>query len=205
MAEGASNHKKADTNELVDSKTLKQAEGIGVFDEQGNERPFGGLVRHGTVCVVFIRHFGCSFCQSYIAGLKKILTQDNLGDRKLLVVGCGHWSVIKAYKELLDCPFPIYSDNTRKLFDALSMIANLGFGDSKTQGHYITESLPSAILTSVVNTFKMGTKTFFQAGKMDQLGGEFIFQKGQCVFAHRMRTTRDHTEPEDLKERLLEI
>jgi hypothetical protein len=124
-------------DELVDSKTLEAAGMIGVFDENGSERPFGGLVRHGKVCVIFIRyflslpscrstrwlvddannqvllfynfllkklmnslrrHFLCGYCQDYLAALKGLVRQQPIGDKKIIVIGCGHWSVIKSYK-----------------------------------------------------------------------------------------------------------
>jgi len=192
-------------DELVDAKTLETAEIIGVFDQDGNERPFGGLVRHGKVCVIFIRHFLCGFCQDYLVALKQKLADKPLTEKKIIVIGCGHWSVIKSYKELLgDCPFDVYSENTTTLFSTLGMIARLDAGDPKTQGHYIAQSLPNTIVNSLLNGWKMGAMTFLRSGKMSQQGGEFIFVDGECVLAHRMRNARDHMEPEDLLERFIQ-
>lgn len=33
-----------------------------------------------------------------------------------------------------------------------------------------------------------------KGGDFKQVGGEFLFENGECTWAHRMRTTRDHTE-----------
>ncbi|OAV89546.1 hypothetical protein PTTG_28660 [Puccinia triticina 1-1 BBBD Race 1] len=189
-------------DELVDSKTLEAAEMIGVFDQDGNERPFGGLVRHGKVCVVFIRHFLCGYCQEFLVALKQQVEQNPIGDKQIIVIGCGHWSVIKSYKELLgDIPFDIYSDNTANLFSSLGMISKFDTGDPKTQGRYITQSLTNTVLNALTNGWKMGTSSFLRSGKMAQLGGDFVFVDGDCVLAHRMRTARDHLEPDELLER----
>lgn len=195
---------------VLDSKMLEKAEMVGVFDQDGNERPFGGLVRHGKVCVVFIRHFLCGYCQDYLVALKqRLLREDGDSildkDKKMVVIGCGHWSVIKSYKDLLGggdyCPFEIYAESTSALVDSLGMLCKFDAGDAKTQGHYITQSLPSTIINSLLNGCKMGPTSFLRSGKMSQQGGEFIFVDGHCVFAHRMKTARDHLEPQELLDR----
>ncbi|KAH9459727.1 hypothetical protein MJO29_003693 [Puccinia striiformis f. sp. tritici] len=186
----------------LDSKTVEVAGMIGVFDQEGNERPFGGLIRHGKVCVIFIRHFLCGYCQDYLTALKDKVSDNH----KIIVIGCGHWSVIKSYKELLvDCPFEIYSESTGNLSSSLGMIVKFDTGDPKTQGQYITQSLKDTILGAFVNGWKMGTSSFIRSGKMAQLGGEFIFLDGKCVLAHRMKTARDHLEPDELLERFEEF
>lgn len=189
----------------VDSKTLEEAGMIGVFDQDGNERPFGGLIRHGQVCVVFIRHFLCSYCQNYLLALKRKLDQDILAPKKFFVVGCGHWSLIKAYKELLDFPFPIYAESTRKLYDSLGMICKFDVGNPKNDGSYVPQHQANSLLAGFANGWKMGTSSFLQGGKITQLGGEFIFNDGKCMLARRMKNAKDHMEPEELVRQLMEL
>ncbi|KAI8443749.1 hypothetical protein BY996DRAFT_3204151 [Phakopsora pachyrhizi] len=179
---------------------MEEVESIGVFDEEGNERPFGGLIRHGKVCVIFIRHFLCGYCQDYVSALKGQFSVEKLKDRRILIIGCGNWTSIKPYR---DCPFPIYSENTRQLYDKLGMICNLDPGDSKNEGNYITKSLTATIVSSITNGIKMGPRAFLQGGKITQLGGEFIFVEGKCKLAHRMKNTRDHLEPKELEDEFL--
>lgn len=54
------------------------------------------------------------------------------------------------------------------------------------------------VLRQPQNTFKMGDWM--------QIGGEFLWVRDEgewkCVWAHRMRTTRDHAEVAELKEQL---
>lgn len=38
-----------------------------------------------------------------------------------------------------------------------------------------------------------------KGGDFKQVGGEFLFEEGQCVTVHRMRNTRDHLEIEDVR------
>ncbi|EGG01626.1 uncharacterized protein MELLADRAFT_66932 [Melampsora larici-populina 98AG31] len=170
--------KVADSDQLIGSNQIEKVSTIGVLDSEGSERPFGELIRHGTKIVIFIRHFNCGFCQDYLIATKDRMSKEKLGDREIIVIGCGHWSVIKPYKELLDYPFEIYSDDTRQLFDQLGMI--------------------------ISNGWKMGIKSFLQGGKISQIGGEFIFKDNECKFAHRMQNTRDHVGPEDLEKLMLQ-
>ncbi|EGG01628.1 uncharacterized protein MELLADRAFT_75587 [Melampsora larici-populina 98AG31] len=192
----------ADSDQLIDSNHIEKVSTIGVFDSEGSKRPFGELIRHGTKIVIFIRHFNCGFCQDYLIAIKDKMSKEKLGDREIIVIGCGDWSIIKPYKELLDYPFEIYSDDTRQLFDELGMICNLSTGDEKLHGHY-SQGVVATVLHSIANGWRMGIKTFLQSGKISQLGGEFIFKDNECKFAHRMQNTRDHVEPEDLEKLIL--
>jgi len=39
----------------------------------------------------------------------------------------------------------------------------------------------------------------FSGGNISQVGGEFLFVNGEVRWCHRMKTTMDHVEVEDLK------
>lgn len=51
---------------------------------------------------------------------------------------------------------------------------------------------------SVLQGLKTGNKAL-RGGDFKQVGGEFLFENGKCVWAHRMRNTRDHEEVEKLR------
>ena len=44
-----------DYNRLISSTQIEKVSTIGIFDLEGSERPFGGLIRHGTKILIFIR------------------------------------------------------------------------------------------------------------------------------------------------------
>jgi hypothetical protein len=71
--------------------------------------------------VFFIRHFWCGQCQDYT--LASLATLDPLAVRRagvrVVVVSNGSWKIIKAYRRVLKCPFPIYVDGPRKLYHLL--------------------------------------------------------------------------------------
>lgn len=72
------------------------------------------------------------------------------------------------------CPFPIYTDPTRKLYDALGMLQTLSLGDRPA---YQREGLVKSSLASIVQGLKQiksGLAT--KAGPARQIGGEFLFE-----------------------------
>lgn len=71
--------------------------------------------------VFFIRHFWCGQCQDYTFASLSLL--DPIAIRRagvrVVVISNGSWKIIKAYKRVLKCPFPIYVDGPRKLYRVL--------------------------------------------------------------------------------------
>jgi len=124
---------------------LIQASGLFVRDEEGQLVCFGDFLPHphsppssmpgdvpaGTenetlppitkTVVFFIRSFWCGQCQDYtIASLASI---DPVAVRRagvrVVVISIGNYKVIKAYRRILKCPFPLYVDGPRKLYGLL--------------------------------------------------------------------------------------
>ena len=114
--------------------------------------------------------------------------------------------------EITQCPWPIYTDPTTRLYEMLGMQRSLSLG-SRSPG-YIQHSLVMGALKSVVQGLKrIPTGDVWGAGEMSVVGGEFLFVREKSVCqekyggeqdwrvrcCHRMRNTRDHTEVDDLK------
>ena len=120
------------------------------------------------------------------------------------------------YKEATQCPFPIYADPTKRLYDELGMIRTLTLGP---RPDYQRMSTFMAILQSIIQGLKQirnGLVT--KAGDIHQIGGEFLFEpmgdvaaspltslgeegeEKQVTWCHRMRTTRDHAEIPEIRE-----
>jgi hypothetical protein len=68
--------------------------------------------------VFFIRHFWCGQCQDFMFASLSQLDPDALEKAgiKVIIISNGSWKIIKSYKELFKCPFPIYVDGPRKLY-----------------------------------------------------------------------------------------
>jgi hypothetical protein len=78
------------------------------------------------------------------------------------------------YKQETSCPFPVYADPTKKLYDELGMLRTLNPGG---RPEYMRKSMMSAMVGSFVQSLKMmkGGKAF-QGGDYQQVGGEFLFE-----------------------------
>jgi hypothetical protein len=102
------------------------------------------------------------------------------------------------YTEATSCPFPIYADPTRKLYDLLGMTRTLQLG---AKPEYIHTNL---LINSVQAFFQsLGTgKNALKGGDFRQVGGEFLFENGECTWVHRMKNTRGHSEVVDLRDLL---
>ena len=114
---------------------------------------------------------------------------------QIVVIGCGEADLIPFYTKETNCPFPIYADPTRKLYDLLGMTRTLKLGN-KTPS-YIQTSFISTTMRSIVQELRSGRK-FLKGGDMTQVGGEFVFENGLVTWCHRMRNTRDHAEISEL-------
>jgi hypothetical protein len=100
------------------------------------------------------------------------------------------------YASTTNCPFPIYAEPTRKLYDLLGMTRTLYLG--KKRPNYVQTNLFISGVQSIMQGLKTGNKAL-KGGDFKQVGGEFLFEQGKCVWVHRMRTTRDHCEVEEVR------
>ncbi|WWD22297.1 hypothetical protein CI109_106788 [Kwoniella shandongensis] len=154
---------------------------------------------HKTV-IFFIRHFWCGQCQDYTFASLSLLDPVALEKAgiRVVIVSNGSWKMIKAYRRLFKCPFPIYVDGPRRLYQLMGMTKMTNdFGPLfKGRAAYHQRNVPGQLVQSLTNAFRM---PFANPGTITQLGGEFVLSPGwNCDFAHRMTTTSDHMEAPDV-------
>jgi hypothetical protein len=78
------------------------------------------------------------------------------------------------YQTETSCPFPIYADPTKKLYNELGMLRTLNLG---ARPEYQRHQLVSLIMASVVQSLKqLKSGKTFQGGDYQQVGGEFMFE-----------------------------
>ncbi|KAK9350927.1 AhpC/TSA antioxidant enzyme-domain-containing protein [Lipomyces doorenjongii] len=197
--------KKDDIEDLPSRDQLENAAKIPIFNAEGKELVFGDLFSpldaegKKRILVIFIRHFFCGNCQSYLLTLSKsISSTDSLpAGTTLAIIGCGSHTIIPMYAKETACPFPIYSDPSRRLFDILGMSRSLSLGESTP--NYIQQSVLASTVKGISQILKrIPAGDGLKGGDIKQIGGEFLFEvQGSVlepVWCHRMRNTRDHTE-----------
>lgn len=92
----------------------------------------------------------------------------------------------------------MYTDPTLALYRALGLTRQTGdAGKDEDKGDYLVQTA----MESTVQTIKRATKMplLHNPGHFLQLGGEFIFDGTlECIYTHRMTTTRDHAPIRDI-------
>lgn len=210
-------------NTLPSRETLRRIASLPVLDREGQSRPFGSLYgRPGErLLVLFVRHFFCGNCQEYLRTLSEAISVDDLTARsaRIVVIGCGEPPLIDMYAEAAACPFSIYADPTRQLYDALGMVSTLALGSRPGYMAGPGASLWTLIGRSILQNLRQIPRGLaLKGGNQRQVGGEFLFTRRQgahdsetegeqpldiedvdVTWCHRMKTTRDHAEVDELK------
>ncbi|KIM19349.1 hypothetical protein M408DRAFT_83628, partial [Serendipita vermifera MAFF 305830] len=106
-------------SDTFDQSTIEKAAKVLVWSENGESVTFGSLFEKQKTIVVFTRHF---FCGTYVEELAKVPKKalDAAGTR-IVVIGCGDWSVIKTYREHTGFTSEIYAEPTRTLHGILGL------------------------------------------------------------------------------------
>ncbi|KAI1270069.1 hypothetical protein F5Y18DRAFT_2721 [Xylariaceae sp. FL1019] len=173
-----------ETNNDIPSQTVLRAiEDYTVLDRNGRTHPFKSLYcGHNVarrVLVIFIRHFFCGNCQEYLRTLSASITPDSLlalpVSTFITVIGCGTPQLIDAYVKETKCPFPVYADPTRRLYQELGMVRTLSMGSrpaymkDRTVAHTVLSGIKQGL-----KQVKSGLVT--KMGDSRQVGGEFLFE-----------------------------
>ena len=193
-------HGNFETEKLPSTSDLEKCEKMPVFNTLGESCVFKDLYQGNRTMVIFVRHFFCGMCQDFLSRLSEEVSKESLkaarNPTSIIIIGCGQPELIKDYALRTRCPFPIYADPSRKLYDLFGMTSTL------SQGGRRPNYQSGGIFSIAAKSFFQGLSAGFGAlkgGSFSQIGGEFLFENGKIVWCHRMKNTRDHTEIDDLK------
>ncbi|KAB8229876.1 peroxiredoxin-like family protein [Aspergillus alliaceus] len=214
---GGDFHGGVQTNDQIPSPdTLRKVDNHRVLDRHGQSHSFKSLYSGpGTsnrVLIIFVRHFFCGSCQEFLRTLSESITPKVLEplavSTSLIIIGCGDPALIEMYEKETNCPFPIYTDPTRQLYQDLGMMCSLAMGP---QPAYIRKSMVRVVVESMAQALSyLPWGLAHKSGNSRQIGGEFLFEPldhhsenagdeaKRVKWCHRMKTTRDHTEIPDL-------
>ncbi|KAF1359624.1 hypothetical protein EJ07DRAFT_118945 [Lizonia empirigonia] len=190
-------------NDVPSDKDLKEVEDLLILDAAGKSRPFRELYDASGVAprqlIIFIRHFFCGNCQEYLRTLSSSITPEDLlalpTPTSITVIGCGRPELIPMYTEATGCTFPIYAEPTRKIYDHLGMTRTYDLG---TKPAYMQTNVLINSVQSIFQGLSTGRKAL-KGGDFKQVGGEFLFDHGECTWVHRMKTTRGHAEVSEIR------
>jgi len=185
----------------IDARALETATDIHVFNSKGEKVRFGDVFASQKTVVVFVRHFFCGSCMQYVSQLATV-RQDALeaASTKLVIIGCGDWSLIENYQKNTGFEGDIYANPDRKLYDTLGLVSNLqATPKGEERRSYLTRSLLSGTLSSIWRGPLKNPSHVGKQGNISQNGGDFVFGPGaSCSYSSRMRHTEDHVEVSEL-------
>jgi len=181
---------------------LATAAGLYVYAEDGTKVTFGSLVEDGKTIVIFIRHFFCGVCKDFVTQLGTVRKEAlSAAGAKLVVIGCGEYHMIPAYRADAAYPYEVYADPKKELYITLGMtkrtLAATPKGEEKK--NYVKDSYLTYAVRGAISGPLSHPTQIFAAGDIAQLGGEFIFEPGLDVtFVSRMQHTADHLDVIDI-------
>ncbi|CED83302.1 Uncharacterized conserved protein [Phaffia rhodozyma] len=192
----------ANSNVLLTGSQISQLSSLEVQTSSGSSVAFGSLINpstgnHSKTLVVALRHFWCGLCKAYLTQLCEQIPESVAKEHgmNIVVLGCGSWEPIKDYAATTNCPYPIYADPTKKVYQTLGTTSTMAHTPSgQPRKSYLKESMFTQAMGSLkVALTNVGSVN--KVGSFKQNGGEFIFESGPInIFAHRMQNTEDHTE-----------
>ncbi|RDA82658.1 hypothetical protein CP532_3197 [Ophiocordyceps camponoti-leonardi (nom. inval.)] len=225
MSDEKANAAETDSNnhELPSDEAIRRTEKYVLLDRHGRTHTFQSLYSGHNVArrvlVVFVRHFFCGNCQEFLRSLSDAVTPDALlalpTSTFIVVIGCGDPALIEMYADATGCRFPIYTDPKGTLYDELGMVKTLALGDRPA---YMRKSMTKGIVDSIGQALRsVPSGLALKSGDHRQVGGEFLFvplveqvaspteekeedelERKRVSWCHRMRTTRDHAEVDEI-------
>ena len=188
------------SDEPPTSSLIDQCAQYPVFDADGTSQSFESLYKDSRCMVIFVRHFFCGICQDYIRNLVARVSPKSLASAarptRIVIIGCGQPELIADYALRTDCPFPIYADPSRRLYDDFGMKCSLNKGGRRPD--YQSTTFTTMAIKSFVQSLVSGSP--LKGGSFSQMGGEFLFENNRVAWCYKMKNTRDHTEVNDLME-----
>lgn len=196
-------------NELPSAETIRKLEDHTVLDADGKSHTFKSLYS-GTnvarrVLVIFVRHFFCGNCQEYLRMLSASITPEALLGLPvptfIAVVGCGAPELINAYVAQTNCPYPVYADPTRRLYNELGMVRTLAMGSRPA--YMQNKTVAHTVMSGIVQGLKqVKSGLVLKMGDQRQVGGEFLFEPASMSVESPIATpSEEKNHPLDLDEK----
>jgi peroxiredoxin len=155
-----------------------------LLDDTGKKVELGTVWRERPTAVVFLRHFGCTFCREHTADIQERYDEIEEAGGGVVAIGMGTPAHAAEFRRMSGIEFPLLvSPDT-----SLHRSAGLAHGWGR-----VLASLPRAI----TQLPKHGAK--ITGADMSQLAGTFVIVPGgDVVYAHRAKTASDNAPIDDV-------
>lgn len=168
-----------------------------MLEPGGGAVPLSSTWRERPAILVFLRYFGCPFCQMHVVALRANRRRFEQAGGAVFLIGQGTEEDGRAFLNRLDLPFPCLLDPDRRAYRAFGLA-------TATPLQILAPSAGPAFVRANLNarTRQRG----LAGGSFWQLPGTFVVDAGGTIrFAHRNRTVADSPKNEALLEVLASI
>ncbi|KAK7975651.1 hypothetical protein PG989_014114 [Apiospora arundinis] len=195
-------------NDLPTQATLKKLENHTVLDASRKSHTFKSLYSGPNVArrvlLIFVRHFFCGNCQEYLRMLSAAITPEALlalpVPTFIAVIGCGAPELINSYISETNCPYPVYADPTKVLYNELGMVRTLAMGSRPA--YMQNKSVAQTVMSGIVQGLKqVKSGLVLKMGDQRQVGGEFLFEPASLSLDSPIPTPSDEEKTIDLDEK----
>ena len=131
-----------------------------IYDLEGAQVSLKSVLGKQDTLVVFVRHYGCIFCRSRLAGLGEHMEAFEKEGIRVLVIGNGTVPMAEAFVEETGLKVPLFTDPTGQVYVKAGMRRHFGLG-------------PKA-MTRAVGAFVRGHRQGRIAGDVWQQGGYVV-------------------------------
>ncbi|KAK8120729.1 hypothetical protein PG999_004849 [Apiospora kogelbergensis] len=196
-------------NDLPTQATLKKLENHTVLDASRKSHTFKSLYSGPNVArrvlLIFVRHFFCGNCQEYLRMLSAAITPEALlalpVPTFIAVIGCGAPELINSYISETNCPYPVYADPTKLLYNELGMVRTLAMGSRPA--YMQNKSVAQTVMSGIVQGLKqVKSGLVLKMGDQRQVGGEFLFEPASLSLDSPIPTPSDEEKTIDLDEKM---
>lgn len=140
----------------------------------------------GATHVVFLRHFGCTFCRERVRDLRRAPgARDDLPP--VLYVTLGSPDATRDFFAEFDTAARAVADPQKSLYAA--------FGLERGSG---AQLLSPAVFAAGLRALRKGNGIGVPVGDVFQLSGEFVVRDGRIAWAHRAQHTGDHPDLDEV-------
>lgn len=152
----------------------------------GETVSLASLYESRRLVLVFLRHFGCIFCQEHVAALKA------LADTNLVFVTLGNQEQAEEFRLKTQSPHRFIADPERKLHALFDL----------PRGGLAQMIAPHVMIRGLAGIMK-GYVNRRGPGDPMQLPGVFIIETdGSVIWEYRGRDASDNPPPEEIQRRL---
>lgn len=159
-----------------------------LLDDEGEEVRLGDSWSERPAAVVFLRHFGCTFCREHAADVQQRYDEIEAAGGTAVAVGLGTPAHAAQFRELSGIEFGLLVAEDTSLHERAGL----------TRGNWLRVIGPQ-IIPRAIAAMRKGHRAKRTRADMSQLGGTFVIAPGgEIAYAHKASSSADNAPLRDI-------